>query len=100
MHRTYEATNTPVRVTWYDDRIEIGSPGGTFGTVRPENFGQPGVADYRNPNLAEAMKTLGFVQRYGVGLATAQRLLQENGNSPLEFDVQPTFIGVTLRPRP
>jgi len=100
MHRTYEATNAPVRVTWYDDRIEVWSPGGPFGAVRLDNFGQPGVADYRNPNLAEAMKVLGFVQRYGVGLATAQRLLEENGNPPLEFEVQPTFIGVTMRIRP
>jgi ATP-dependent DNA helicase RecG len=100
MHRTYEATNAPVRVTWYDDRIEIWSPGGPFGTVRSDNFGQPGVTDYRNPNLAEAMRTLGFVQRYGVGLTTAQRLLRENGNPPLGFELQPTFVGVTVKPRP
>jgi ATP-dependent DNA helicase RecG len=97
MHRTYEATNAPVRVTWYDDRIEITSPGGPFGTVRADNFGDPGVADYRNPNLAEAMRVLGFVQRYGVGIATARRLLDENGNPPPEFDVRPTHVGVTVR---
>jgi ATP-dependent DNA helicase RecG len=28
MHRSYEATNAPVRVYWFDDRIEIQSPGG------------------------------------------------------------------------
>ena len=28
MHRTYEGTSTPVRVTWYSDRVEIYSPGG------------------------------------------------------------------------
>jgi ATP-dependent DNA helicase RecG len=28
MHRTYEGTNAPVRVTWFSDRIEILSPGG------------------------------------------------------------------------
>lgn len=97
MHRTYEATNAPVRVTWYDDRIEITSPGGPFGTVRADNFGDPGVADYRNPNLAEAMRVLGFVQRYGVGIATARRLLDENGNPPPAFDVRPTLVGVTVR---
>jgi len=97
MHRTYEATNAPVRVTWYDDRIEITSPGGPFGTVRADNFGEPGVADYRNPNLAEAMRVLGFVQRYGVGIATARRLLKDNGNPPPEFDVQPTQVAVTVR---
>lgn len=97
MHRSYEATNAPVRVTWYDDRIEVTNPGGPFGAVTVENFGQPGVSDYRNPNLAEAMRVLGFVQRFGVGIATAQRELKENGNPPLEFVVNPSHVGVILR---
>ena len=100
MHRSYEATNAPVRVTWYDDRIEIMSPGGPFGSVTVENFGQPGVSDYRNPSLAEALRVLGFVQRFGVGIATARREMEANGNPPLEFEVNPAHIGVTLRPAP
>lgn len=55
MHRTYENTNAPVRVTWFDDRIEISNPGGPFGIVTRENIGQPGITDYRNPNLADAI---------------------------------------------
>lgn len=97
MHRTYEATNAPVRVYWYDDRIEITNPGGPFGAVSVENFGQPGIADYRNPNLAEALRVLGFVQRFGAGLAIARRELQNNGNPPAEFIVQPTHVGVIVR---
>jgi ATP-dependent DNA helicase RecG len=96
MHRSYEATNAPVRVTWYDDRVEITNPGGPFGAVTPENFGQPGVADYRNPSLAEALRVLGFVQRFGVGIATVRRELQANGNPPPEFEVNPSYVGVTL----
>lgn len=99
MHRTYEGTGAPVRVTWYNDRIEVTSPGGPYGLVRRENFGQPGVADYRNPNLAEAMKVLGYVQRFGVGLATAKKLMAESGHPEIEFDVQPTLVGVTMRAR-
>lgn len=98
MHRSYEATNAPVRVTWYDDRIEIASPGGPYGAVTVENFGQPGVSDYRNPSLAEALRVLGFVQRFGVGIATARRELEANGNPPPEFEVNPSHVGVTLRP--
>jgi ATP-dependent DNA helicase RecG len=98
MHRTYEATHAPVRMTWYDDRIEIQSPGGPFGTVTQENFGQPGVADYRNPNLAEAMRVLGFVQRFGVGIATARRELEENGNPPIHFIVEPAHVAAIVRP--
>jgi ATP-dependent DNA helicase RecG len=97
MHRTYEATHAPVRVYWYDDRIEITSPGGPFGTVTAENFGDPGVADYRNPNLAEALRVLGFVQRFGAGLAIARRALFENGNPPLELIVQPSHVAAVVR---
>ena len=97
MHRTYEATNTPVRVFWYDDRIEMVNPGGPYGAVNSTNFGEPGVTDYRNPNLAEALHVLGFVQRYGFGIPIARRALQKNGNPPLEFSIQPEFIGVTVR---
>ncbi len=55
MHRDYEVSNAPVRVTWFDDRIEIQNPGGPFGNVTERNFGKPGSIDYRNPNLAGAM---------------------------------------------
>jgi ATP-dependent DNA helicase RecG len=41
MHRTYEATNAPVRVIWFSDRIEIWSPGGPHGALNSENFGKP-----------------------------------------------------------
>jgi ATP-dependent DNA helicase RecG len=68
--------------------------------VSIENFGQPGVADYRNPNLAEAMRVFGFVQRFGFGLAIARRALAENGNPPLELDVQSSHVTVTVRAAP
>jgi ATP-dependent DNA helicase RecG len=97
MHRTYENTNAPIRVYWFDDRIEIHSPGGPFGVVTVENFGKPGITDYRNPHIAEAMRVLGYVQRFGVGIATAQRVLSDNGNPPAEFEVQPNFVLATIR---
>jgi ATP-dependent DNA helicase RecG len=97
LHRTYEGTNAPARVTWYDDRIEILSPGGPFGEVTKDNFGRPGVTDYRNPNLAEAMRVLGWVQKFGGGIAAARRALEENGNPPLEFNVEPGLVMAVLR---
>ena len=56
------------------------------------------VGDYRNPSLAEALRVLGFVQRFGVGISTARRALKDNGNPPLVFDVSPSHVVVTLRP--
>lgn len=97
MHRTYEATNAPVRVTWFDDRVEVQSPGGPYGLVDVANFGQPGITDYRNPTLAGVLGQLGFVQRFGVGLQTAQARLQQNGNSPLQLQPTATFVNVIAR---
>ena len=97
MHRTYENTNAPVRVYWFDDRIEISNPGGPYGIVTAENFGRPGVSDYRNPTVAAVLKTLGFVQRFGFGIAEARRALAANGNPELQFQVEPTVVLVVVR---
>lgn len=97
LHRDYQTTNAPVRVTWFRDRIEMQNPGGPFGQVTIDNFGDPGITDYRNPHLAESLKTLGFVQRFGVGIPLARKALADNGNPPLQFDVQPNHVLVIVR---
>jgi ATP-dependent DNA helicase RecG len=100
MHRVYEGTNAPVRVYWFDDRIEISNPGGPYGAVTTENFGRPGVSDYRNPAIASVLKTLGYVQRFGFGIAEARRALRANGNPDLEFQVEPTIVLAVVRKSP
>jgi ATP-dependent DNA helicase RecG len=97
MHRSYEGTNAPVRVYWFNNRVEINSPGGPFGTVTAENFGDPGITDYRNPNIADMFKTLGFVQRYGIGIQTAQNVMKNNGNPPIEFKINQNTVLCILR---
>jgi ATP-dependent DNA helicase RecG len=92
MHRAYDVTNAPVRISWFNDRVEIQNPGGPYGQVDVDNFGKPGVTDYRNPTLAEVMKTLGYVQRFGVGIQLARRALERNGNRPLQFTVDPRNV--------
>ncbi|MGP0091274.1 MAG: ATP-binding protein [Xanthobacteraceae bacterium] len=103
MHRTYDGANAPVRVTWYSDRIEILSPGGPFGAITPETFGQPGFTDYRNPTIAEALKGYGFVERFGQGLEIVRRALAANGNLPAEFQFEPpnapTWVHAIVRKR-
>ncbi len=68
----------------YDDRIEVQNPGGLYGKVTPENF--PNVSDYRNPFIAEAMKVLGYVNRFSRGVYRVQKELVDNGNGKAVFD--------------
>jgi ATP-dependent DNA helicase RecG len=45
------------------------------------------------------MKNLGFVQRFGVGIAIARTEMQKNGNPPPEFCVEDAHVAVVLRRR-
>jgi len=87
MHRDYQS-NAPIRFYWFSDRIEIQNPGGLYGNAT--NF--PNQNDYRNPKIAEAMKTLGYVNRFGRGIATVQAQLDNNANPPAEFDTSETTL--------
>ncbi len=97
MHRDYELSNAPVRIYWFDDRIEIHNPGGPYGQVNRQNFGEPGITDYRNPSLSAAMKSLGFVQRFGIGIELARKELANNGNPPPDFQIEDAHICVIIR---
>jgi ATP-dependent DNA helicase RecG len=82
MHRDYES-NAPVYIYEFADRIEIINSGGLYGEARPENF--PNASDYRNPVLAEAMRAMGFVNRFNFGIRNAQAELKKNGNPEAVF---------------
>lgn len=97
LHRSYEGTNAPVRINWFSNRIEILNPGGPFGQVNRGNFGMPGITDYRNSYLAEAMRNLGYVQKFGVGISLTRSELEKNGNPPLEFQVEDSYVLATVR---
>lgn len=100
LHRTYENTHAPVKIYWFNDRVEVQNPGGPFGQVNKDNFGQPGANDYRNPNLAGVLKELGYVQRFGYGIALARREMKKNENPSPEFQIEDSHIAVILRRRP
>lgn len=96
LHRSYESLS-PIRWYWFADRVEIHSPGGLFGRVNPENFGKPYATDYRNPRLAEGLKVLGFVQRFGVGIELARKACRELGCPPPEFQFETSAVLAIVR---
>jgi len=97
MHRNYDS-NTPIRFYAFTDHIEIQSPGGLYGEATPKNF--PTRNSYRNPVIAEAMKSLGFVNRFGYGVQRAQALLAQNGSPPAEFEFDEHSVLVKVHRSP
>ena len=84
MHRDYRS-NAPIKFYQYADRLEIVNAGGLYGNARPENF--PRVNDYRNPVIAEALKVLGYVNKFNRGIARVQEELIGNSNGEASFNV-------------
>jgi len=95
LHRTYDGTNAPVTIYWFTDRVEVLNPGGLYGAVTAATFGL--LSDYRNPILAEVMKHLGYVERFGTGIAKTRAALDGNGNPAPQFDIEASHVCVTLR---
>lgn len=93
LHRDYHSTS-PTRFYQFSDRIEIQTPGGLYGDASPENF--PRVNAYRNPIIAEAMHVLGYVNRFGRGIARARRAMAENGSPEPGFDYQTSHFLATI----
>lgn len=87
MHRNYES-NAPIYIYEFSNGLEIINPGGLYGEATPQNF--PNASDYRNVVLAEAMKILGYVNRFNYGVRRARKELIDNGNGSPDFDLSIT----------
>lgn len=98
VHRNYDGSTTPISIQHFADRLEVLSPGGLFGDLTADQF--PRGTAYRNPVLAEAARTLGFVNRYGRGIAIAQAELARNASPPAEFQLGANHFLVTVYRRP
>jgi ATP-dependent DNA helicase RecG len=94
MHNDYQ-TNAPIKFYEFSNRIEITNSGGLYGRARPENF--PNLNDYRNPVLAEAMKNLGYVNGFNVGVKAALGALAKNNNpEPIFIKDESLYFSVTI----
>ena len=84
-HHNLQFTNATRLNDPFASHLELTNAGGLYGDARPENF--PTINDYRNPLIASAMKTMGYVNMFNRGIGQVQTDLKENGNPPAEFDV-------------
>jgi ATP-dependent DNA helicase RecG len=98
IHRNYDGSTTPVSINHFIDRIEIQNPGSLYGDLTRDQF--PEGTAYRNPVLAEAAKTLGFANRFGRGIALAEKLLAQNGSPRLEYVIGENHLAMIMRKHP
>jgi ATP-dependent DNA helicase RecG len=54
----------------------------------------------RNPTLAEVLRGLGYVQRFGAGIPLIRSSLTKNQNPEPRFEATDTHVAVTIWGRP
>ena len=95
MHRDYSLAGQTVTLAMFDDRLEVFNPGGLVRGMTLEDLGT-GKHLARNPTLAEAMRQLGWVERFGTGIRLIRREMKELGSAEPCFAATTDSFTVTL----
>lgn len=99
-HRDYESLD-PTRVTVFEDRIEILSPGSLPFGIDPEAFVSGGARPrWRNQALAWFFSRLQLAQAEGQGIPTILRSMQEEGCPPPRFLLDDVSVTCVLPAHP
>ena len=88
VHRDY-FLNGSVQLFLYRDRVEISSPGGFIGDVSPENVLRHAPVR-RNHLLADALQSIGLVNRMGLGV---DRIFEDTLRAGKDFPRYESDIG-------
>lgn len=67
VHADYSNSGTPIRVAFFDDRIEVESPGLLLPGLTVEDL-EAGVSQIRNPVIARIFRELELIEQWGSGI--------------------------------
>ena len=94
IHRVWDV-DPQIRVSMFDDRIEIVSPGGLPSGITEEEYLSGKLSVLRNRNLANVFYRLGFVEIFGTGITRIKQLYTEGLIKP-DFEVSENAIKIVL----
>lgn len=99
IHRDYSihTESMPITIEMYEDRIEIGNPGGLYGRMPISSLGkiQPFT---RNQVIANALETLGVTENRYSGISTIRKELLSYGlDEPLFEDKHGHFMSTFFK---
>lgn len=94
IHRTWD--DTPfVRISMYNDKIEITSPGGLLHCVSKEEYLNGQVSKLRNPIIANIFFRLKYIEMFGTGILRIRQLYQDAQFKP-EFKIYDNSLTIVL----
>jgi ATP-dependent DNA helicase RecG len=94
-HADYAQRGAPIRISLFDDRLEIENPGLLpFGLTVEDP--EQGVSRLRNRVIGRVFHALGLVEQWGSGVQRMIAACREAGLSPPQFEELATRFRVTL----
>ena len=94
IHRVWDM-DSQIKVSMFDDRIEIISPGGLPSGITKDEYLSGKLSVLRNRNLANVFYRLGFVEIFGTGITRIKQLYEESLMQP-DFEVSENTIKMVL----
>ncbi|MCD8037203.1 MAG: putative DNA binding domain-containing protein [Clostridiales bacterium] len=94
IHRVWDV-KSQVRVSMFDDKIEIISLGGLPAGITEDEYLSGKLSVLRNRNLANVFYRLGFVEIFGTGITRINQLYEKGLQQP-EFEVSENTIKIVL----
>ncbi|AHF90880.1 putative transcriptional regulator with HTH domain [Opitutaceae bacterium TAV1] len=88
VHADYSQAGAPVRVSLFDDRLEIENPGILLAGLTIEDITQ-GVSRLRNRVIGRVFKELGYIEQWGSGIQRAVAACADAGLPPPRFEELP-----------
>jgi ATP-dependent DNA helicase RecG len=94
IHRVWDV-DLQIRVSMFDDRIEVVSPGGLPSGITKDEYLSGKLSVLRNRNLANVFYRLGFVEIFGTGITRIKQIYSEALTKP-GFEVSENAIKIIL----
>ena len=94
IHRVWDV-DSQIRVSMYDDKIEVVSPGGLPSGITEDEYLSGKLSVLRNRNLANVFYRVGFVEIFGTGIIRIKQIYSEASVKP-SFEASENAIQIVL----
>lgn len=97
-HRDYHARNSDIKVSIYDDRIEVISPGVLPPHITIDDLGK-GISEIRNPVIARVLRDWGYIEEWGKGISKVFEQCRKWKLQDPSFSEEGLFFKAVLKKR-
>lgn len=94
IHRAWDL-NAKIRISMFEDRIEIMSPGGLINGITKDEYISGMISSLRNPIISNVFFRLGIVEIFGTGILRIIHSYNESINKPI-FNTSTNTIQIIL----